>query len=272
MPLSSRWISMSLLALAGVSLVTESADARGCRARYRRRCCCCQPAATAATATSNSTLTTNSTETGTSTPTVIVQTSTPQVVATKPATPPKTTAVQTPTTPVRTTPTTPARATVVKTTAKPVDTTASETLDYMTFSDAAGQFSILFPGTPKKVSQVVNGMTMNAFTYETHVNGKHLTLMVSYFDVPANLQIPGFVPSAKTYANATGGTLGATTDFTNDTYPGHLYRITAKNGGITRLGIVLAKRRMYNVIISASPTYAASEDAEKFLKSFKIGD
>jgi hypothetical protein len=137
------------------------------------------------------------------------------------------------------------------------------------FSPESGAFTVLFPGTPKTHKQTVGRIDNYAFSAEP---GKGQVFLVSYFDLPANVQLT-LETSVKAYAGGRKGTISSEKKvLLNDEYPGREAEIALPGGRVSRLRLFMVKQRQYQLVVEGAPEFVRSTSADKFLASFRVKD
>jgi hypothetical protein len=142
-------------------------------------------------------------------------------------------------------------------------------LEFSTFKSDTGRFSVDMPGTPKALKQTINMIDNYAFAIELP-QGR--AFLVSYFDLPPNLQLT-LDTSLKAYAGGRRGTILSQKKVTlNDEFPGVEAQVQLPDGKISRLRLFMVKQRQYQVVVDGSPEFVRSKDADRFLNSFRVKD
>jgi hypothetical protein len=143
------------------------------------------------------------------------------------------------------------------------------------YTNSQYKFTAMFPGTPKEQSQSAAGVAFKMFGTED----KNGAFMVGVGDMPigenesaeqTRMRLDG--AQAGAIANV-GGSLKASKDVQLDgKYPGREFSasITKPTTGQVRARVYLVGRRMYQVMVIGTDSYATSARANQFMDSFKL--
>jgi hypothetical protein len=143
------------------------------------------------------------------------------------------------------------------------------------FTSAEYKFKAKFPGSPKAEEQTVMGIKMKMFGVETR-NGASV-VGVSDMPIPANepdAAVQARLDGARDGAikNA-GGTLASSSPVTlAGKYPGREFTASVTNPtkGLVRARVYLVGKRMYQVMVMGTESYANSAASTEFLNSFQV--
>jgi hypothetical protein len=150
------------------------------------------------------------------------------------------------------------------------ETPSSETYNWSTFASQDGNFSALFPGTPKEESQNEIFLTLHSFTFEVK-NGAYI---VSYGDFPEKLHVS---PTDKFFDGSRNGALGKDgkllqeKSMTIEGFPGREIQFEKKGGEAFVVDrYFLAANRMYQVMVVVPKQDQSSTNISYFLDSFSL--
>jgi tetratricopeptide (TPR) repeat protein len=140
-------------------------------------------------------------------------------------------------------------------------------LVWQQFAPPGGRFTISFPGPPKSVKQTVNGIDSPSYVYET----SKATYFVSYFDLPADRTL-SFDAAIGAYTTARQGAVQSLKNLDIDLYPGREAIVKLPNGNLSRLRLLAAGRRWYQVIAEGPPASINGDVVNNFIVSFKLAN
>jgi hypothetical protein len=146
------------------------------------------------------------------------------------------------------------------------------------FSSKTGQFSIIFPAHPKSSTK---SFPTPAGTFESHiysVEQRNGIYAVEYADVPTlpNSDVQKLLDSVcDLMLRPLNGTEQSRTRIKQKGYPGREVSFTAMLPGTTgnsmgRIRLFFVGNRFYQITAAGREQLANSENADKFIKSFKI--
>jgi hypothetical protein len=146
------------------------------------------------------------------------------------------------------------------------------------FSSAEGKFSVLMPGTPQNHSQSLNSPFGPVTTYAFVYSNNDSAFAVSYTDYPQDptrgINTQKVLDGARNSLLAKpGGTLIGESSISLGSYPGReVQMVTAEGDGkhALRTRVYLVNSRLYQVMVVLPNEEASSENAVKFLDSFKL--
>lgn len=143
--------------------------------------------------------------------------------------------------------------------------------NWKTFTSQEGNFSVLFPGEPKEVTQSKLFLKVHAFVCDAN---RKTSFLVSYTDFPKKLHVS---PTDKLYDDARNGGLGKDgkllqeKSITVEGFPGREIQ-AEKNDGKSFVvdRYFLAADRMYQVAVVVPKQDQASTNISYFLASFSL--
>src|SRR5262249_34301152 len=145
------------------------------------------------------------------------------------------------------------------------------------FTPKGAKAEISFPGKATEKSTAGGGnLVLSA------MGGKAVYLM-SYNDFPKEIDITDKAAVKKILDNGRDGGLKSlkgklltekdvTLEVGKNKYPGRAFDMESKAFGIYRTRIYLSKNKLYQVVVLGPKEFVDSEDAKKFLDSFKIAE
>jgi hypothetical protein len=149
--------------------------------------------------------------------------------------------------------------------------------EWKEFTPKDGSFSVLLPGTPtehKKTVMSPNGM-VEVLLFEVSGPGDS-KFVIGYSEFPEGSIKPG--TEDKRLDNARDGaitnakgTLVRQKNLLLDKYPGREAVFKVEGKGLVLLRLYAVKNRLFQLVVMGNEELLASQDAEKFLKSFKLG-
>jgi hypothetical protein len=149
-------------------------------------------------------------------------------------------------------------------------------VEWKTFSPDGGAFSVQMPGTPKEFKKNVEtpGGAVEVLIYEMPVPATEGKFVVSLCDFPEAMK-PG--TEDKRLDNARDGALASTKgklkrekSLLIDTYPGREVTIEVEGKGMVVLRLYAVNKRLYQVMVVGPMDLVTSQDAQKFLTSFRL--
>ena len=152
----------------------------------------------------------------------------------------------------------------------------SPQVEWKTFSPDGGAFSVQVPGTPKEFKKNLDTSSgaVEVMLYELAVPGSEGKFVVSYCDFPEAMK-PG--TEDKRLDNARDGAIASSKgklkrekSLLLDTYPGREVTIEIEGKGMAVLRLYAVNKRLYQVMVVGPTDLATSQDAQKFLTSFRL--
>jgi hypothetical protein len=149
--------------------------------------------------------------------------------------------------------------------------------EWKTFSPDAGHFAVQMPGTPTEFKKTVEapGGAVEVLVYELAVPGTEGKFAVSYFDIPEASAKPG--TEDKRLDNARDGAIASSKgklkrekSLLLDTYPGREITIEIEGKGLVAVRLYVVRNRLYQVMAVGPSDLVTSQDAQKFLGSFRL--
>lgn len=143
------------------------------------------------------------------------------------------------------------------------------------YTSKSGKFSARFPGKPKEQSLSAGGASGQAIVLEA----KDASYSVTYVDLPASAADALKTPElADTILQATRdaavaqmkGKLLDDEKVKLDGHVGRAIKVELPDKKVMRNRIYLVGPRIYQVMVLGTKEFVASDDSEKFLKSFKL--
>ena len=148
--------------------------------------------------------------------------------------------------------------------------------EWKTFSPDGGGFSVQMPGTPKEFKKNLETQAgpVEMLIYELPVPGTEGKLVVSYCDFPEATK-PG--TEDKRLDNARDGAIASSKgklkrekSLLIETYPGREVTIDVEEKGLVVLRLYAVNKRLYQVMVVGPMDLVTSQDAQKFLTSFRL--
>jgi len=150
--------------------------------------------------------------------------------------------------------------------------------EWKSFSPKDGGFTVLFPGTPTEHKKSIStpGGPLEVLYYELELPGEDGKFLVGYSEVAASSIKAG--TEDKRLDNARDGALSSTKGklkrekslLLDNTYPGRELVIEIEGKATVLLRLYAVKNRLYQVVVAGSVERVTSQDAAKFLSSFKL--
>src|SRR5947199_270983 len=163
----------------------------------------------------------------------------------------------------------------------PLSVTAAQTpiqAEWKPFAPKDGGFTTLFPGTPTEHKKTITtpGGPLEVLYYELDWPGDDGKFLVGYSEVAASSIKAG--TEDKRLDNARDGALASTKGklkrekslLLDNTYPGRELLIEIEGKATVLLRMYAVKNRLYQVAVAGSGERVTSQDAAKFLTSFKL--
>jgi len=156
------------------------------------------------------------------------------------------------------------------------DSTAASPNDWKPFSSEAGNFSVLFPGTPKEKNVVgqtaIGEMEMRSFVVETDLQTAYA---LNYNDFPPRLDLSD---PERVFDQGMDSALGKTgTVITQRSmrckgYPAREFEFKAGGDAnyVGRIRLILVGRRLYNIETIFLTGNPHESDCQKFFDSFSL--
>jgi hypothetical protein len=136
---------------------------------------------------------------------------------------------------------------------------------------------LLMPGTPAEFKKTVEapGGAVDVLIYELPVPATEGKFVVSYFDIPEASAKAGTedkrLDNARDGAVASSkGKLKREKSLLLDTYPGREVTIEIEGKGLVMVRLYAVRNRLYQVMAVGPSDLVTSQDAQKFLSSFRI--
>jgi len=147
--------------------------------------------------------------------------------------------------------------------------------EWRPFSSEAGGFSVLAPGTPKEEKKMLDSpygtSEVHTFSFEP---GGAVAFGVSYVELhPPRLAqglevILGDVVAAM--ANRSGDRVISEVRIVLEGHPGRQFMVQRQQGDTIRARVYVIRERLYMLVVNAAPERDSSDDAVRFLNSFKL--
>jgi hypothetical protein len=147
------------------------------------------------------------------------------------------------------------------------------------FTSGAGQFSVLMPGEPTEGTQNVDTPfgPIAVHTFMVELKNKDVAYVTGYSDYPeAAIQAIGAEKALDgardgVVSNIHGRLIAESFITLQNKYPGRDIKVEARDGKhAVRNRVYLVKNRLYQVLIVTNTDGLLSNDAVKFLDSFKL--
>lgn len=150
--------------------------------------------------------------------------------------------------------------------------------DWKRFSPSGGNFSIMFPGTPRDTNakKTVNERVFNQHLYMHSTKGGKAAYMLQYFDVAEKHRksksnrawLDGLQERISVKANRT--LLSKKTLRVSGFLARRMVLKDASSGIFFHAQLVLAKNRMYTILVVTDSKDGNATEVRKFIRSFRI--
>ena len=150
--------------------------------------------------------------------------------------------------------------------------------EWKAFSPKDGAFTVLFPGTPTDHKKTITapGGPLEVLYYELELPGDDGRLLVGYSEFAASSIKAG--TEDKRLDNARDGAVNSTKGklkrekslLLDNTHPGRELVIEIEGKATVLVRLYAVKNRLYQVVVAGNVERVTSQDAAKFLSSFKL--
>jgi hypothetical protein len=147
--------------------------------------------------------------------------------------------------------------------------------EWKAFSPADGAFTVQLPGKPtefKKCVETPDG-AIEVLVYELTPPGNQGKFAVSYSDYPeakAGTEDKRLDNAREGAVAATKAKLKREKSLLLDTYPGRELTLEVEGKGQIVMRLYAVKNRLYQIVVTGPTDLVTSQDAQKFLTSFKL--
>jgi hypothetical protein len=133
------------------------------------------------------------------------------------------------------------------------------------FKAPDGGFTVAFPEKPKTQKQQLPNADLHAYSHEA----ADAAYLVAYFDLPAGFALT-LDRSASAYAMGRKGKIATQKRIRVGGNPGLEFTVKLPNNKISRVRLIEAGQRRFQVVVEGSSEVIDSEKANGFLDSFKL--
>lgn len=154
----------------------------------------------------------------------------------------------------------------------------AQAADWKKFSPSGGNFSIMFPGTPRDTNakKNVNERVFNQHLYMHSTKGGKSAYMLQYFDVAENHRktksnrewLDGLQERVSVKANRI--LLSKKTLRVSGYLARRMVLKDANSGIFFHAQLVLAKNRMYTILVVTDSKSGSASQVQKFIRSFRV--
>ncbi len=147
--------------------------------------------------------------------------------------------------------------------------------EWKPFNSAVGGFSVLDPGTPKEerkaLDSVAGPVELHLFSFEP---GGAFNFGVAVADIPPGRLEQGaeviLSDTVAGMANRSGDRVISEVRIVLEDHPGRQFMVQRQQGDTTRARVYVIRDRLYMLVVNAAPGHDSSDDAVRFLDSFKL--